>query len=60
MQAILTAKRIAVVGLGLSGLATVRFLLSKGVKPVLMDTRKQPAGLEQINPEKVDGIYLGE
>lgn len=60
MQAILTAKRIAVVGLGLSGLATVRFLLSKGVKPVLMDSRKQPAGLEQINPEKVDGIYLGE
>ncbi|GHG72295.1 UDP-N-acetylmuramoylalanine--D-glutamate ligase [Alishewanella longhuensis] len=60
MQAKLTAKRIAVVGLGLSGLATVRFLLSKGVKPVLMDTRKQPAALEQISPEKVDGIYLGE
>lgn len=60
MHAVLTAKRIAVVGLGLSGLATVRFLLSKGVKPVLMDTRKQPAGLEQIAPEKVDGIYLGE
>mgnify|MGYP005838889523 CR=1 FL=1 len=60
MQTKLTAKRIAVVGLGLSGLATVRFLLSKGVKPVLMDTRKQPAGLEQISPEKVDGIYLGE
>ncbi len=60
MQQILTAKRVAVVGLGLSGLATVRFLLSKGVKPVLMDTRKQPAGLEQINPDKVDGIYLGE
>lgn len=60
MQAKLTAKRIAVVGLGLSGLATVRFLLSKGLKPVLMDTRKQPLGLEQISPEKVDGIYLGE
>ncbi|WP_449358500.1 UDP-N-acetylmuramoyl-L-alanine--D-glutamate ligase [Alishewanella longhuensis] len=44
----------------MSGLATVRFLLSKGVKPVLMDTRKQPLGLEQISPEKVDGIYLGE
>lgn len=60
MQRILTAKRIAVVGLGLSGLATVRFLLAKGIKPVVMDTRKQPAGLEQINPDKVDGIYLGE
>ena len=56
----LAKKRIAVVGLGLSGLATVRFLLSKGIKPVLMDTRKQPTGLEQIAPEKVDGIYLGE
>lgn len=60
MPDVLTAKRIAVVGLGQSGLATVRFLLSKGLKPVLMDTRKQPAGLEQIAPEKVDGIYLGE
>ena len=60
MQDLLTAKRIAVVGLGQSGLATVRFLLSKGIKPVLMDTRKQPAGLEQIAAEKVDGIYLGE
>lgn len=60
MQYLLAAKRIAVVGLGLSGLATVRFLLSKGVRPVLMDTRKQPAGLEQISPDKVDGIYLGE
>lgn len=60
MQDLLTAKRIAVVGLGQSGLATVRFLLSKGIKPILMDTRKQPAGLEQIAAEKVDGIYLGE
>lgn len=60
MQDLLTAKRIVVVGLGQSGLATVRFLLSKGIKPVLMDTRKQPAGLEQIAAEKVDGIYLGE
>ena len=60
MQDLLTAKRIAIVGLGQSGLATVRFLLSKGIKPVLMDTRKQPAGLEQIAAEKVDGIYLGE
>lgn len=60
MQTILAAKRVAVVGLGLSGLATVRFLLSKGIKPVVMDTRKQPTGLEHINPDKVDGIYLGE
>ena len=35
----LAKKRIAVVGLGLSGLATVRFLLNLGIKPVLMDSR---------------------
>lgn len=56
----LVKKRIAVVGLGLSGMATVRFLLSLGVKPVLMDSRSKPAGIEQIAPDKVDGIYLGE
>jgi len=56
----LAKKRIAVVGLGLSGLATVRFLLRHGVKPVLMDSRSKPAGLEQIAADKVDGIYLGE
>lgn len=60
MPSILTAKRIAVVGLGLSGLATVRFLWSKGIKPVLMDTRKNLPNIEQISPDKVDGIYLGE
>jgi len=53
-------KRVAVIGLGLSGLATVRFLLKQGVKPVLMDTRLKVSGLEQIPAEKVDGIYLGE
>lgn len=55
----LAKKRIAVVGLGLSGLATVRFLINQGVKPVLMDSRMKPAGLENIGSDKVDGIYLG-
>lgn len=53
-------KRVAVIGLGLSGLATVRFLLKQGVKPVLMDTRLKVSGLESIPADKVDGIYLGE
>ncbi len=57
---VLAKKRIAVVGLGLSGQATVRFLLAQGVKPVLMDSRAKPTGIEQIATEKVDGIYLGE
>lgn len=56
----LAKKRIAVVGLGLSGLATVRFLLNLGIKPVLMDSRSKPAGIESIAADKVDGIYLGE
>lgn len=56
----LAKKRIAVVGLGLSGLATVRFLQSLGIKPVLMDSRAKPAAIEQIAADKVDGIYLGK
>ena len=60
MMQSLAKKRIAVVGLGLSGLATVRFLQSLGIKPVLMDSRAKPAAIEQIAAEKVDGIYLGK
>ncbi|MGI5308322.1 UDP-N-acetylmuramoyl-L-alanine--D-glutamate ligase [Rheinheimera sp. WS51] len=60
MMQSLAKKRIAVVGLGLSGLATVRFLQSLGIKPVLMDSRIKPAAIEQIAPDKVDGIYLGQ
>ena len=43
----LQKKRIAVVGLGLSGLASVRFLIKQGVKPVLMDSRSKPAGISK-------------
>jgi len=60
MNKLFQGKRVAVIGLGISGLATVRFLLKHGVKPVLMDTRLKVAGLEQFPAEKVDGIYLGE
>ncbi len=60
MVKLFQGKRVAVIGLGLSGLSTVRYLLKHGVKPVLMDTRLKVPGLEQIASEKVDGIYLGE
>lgn len=60
MTKLFQGKKVAVLGLGLSGLATVRFLLKQGVKPTLMDTRLKVTGLEQIAAEKVDGIYLGE
>lgn len=60
MVRLFQGKRVGVIGLGVSGLATVRFLLRMGVKPVLMDTRSKIVGLEQIHADKVDGIYLGE
>ncbi|TXH94229.1 MAG: UDP-N-acetylmuramoyl-L-alanine--D-glutamate ligase [Rheinheimera sp.] len=60
MTKLFQGKRVAVIGLGVTGLATVRFLLKQGVKPVLMDTRLKVAGLDTIPAEKVDGIYLGE
>jgi UDP-N-acetylmuramoylalanine--D-glutamate ligase len=60
MNKLFQGKKVAVLGLGLSGLATLRFLLKQGVKPTLMDTRLKVSGLEAIAPEKVDGIYLGE
>ncbi len=34
---------VAVVGLGVSGLATARFLLAQGITPLLLDTRTPPA-----------------
>lgn len=60
MTKLFQGKRVAVIGLGVTGLATVRFLLKQGVKPVLMDTRLKVVGLDAIPAEKVDGIYLGE
>lgn len=60
MTKLFQGKRVAVIGLGVTGLATVRFLLKQGVKPVLMDTRLKVAGIEAIPTEKVDGIYFGE
>jgi len=60
MTKLFQGKKVAVLGLGLSGLATVRFLLKQGVKPTLMDTRLKISGLDAIPAEKIDGIYLGE
>jgi len=59
MSKLFQGKKVAVVGLGVTGLATVRFLLRHGVKPTLVDTRHKVAGLEKIEPNRVDGIYLG-
>jgi UDP-N-acetylmuramoylalanine--D-glutamate ligase len=59
MGKLFQGKKVAVVGLGITGLATVRFLLRQGIKPTLVDTRSKVPGLEKIDPAKVDGIYLG-
>ncbi|UPW17943.1 UDP-N-acetylmuramoyl-L-alanine--D-glutamate ligase [Agarivorans sp. TSD2052] len=41
-------KRYAVVGLGASGMSSVRFLLSQGISPLICDTRISPPGLTQL------------
>ncbi|RUO37545.1 UDP-N-acetylmuramoyl-L-alanine--D-glutamate ligase [Aliidiomarina shirensis] len=36
---------ITVLGFGLTGVSCARYLLSLGIKPIVLDTRKQPPGL---------------
>ncbi|WP_111976814.1 UDP-N-acetylmuramoyl-L-alanine--D-glutamate ligase [Algibacillus agarilyticus] len=60
-------KKFCVLGLGLSGLSCVRYLLSQGIVPAVCDTRKQPPLVDQLDliPERlalkfgfVDSEYL--
>ena len=46
-------KKVTIIGLGLTGLSCVRFFLSQGVIPRVMDTRAVPPGVEQL-PENVE------
>jgi UDP-N-acetylmuramoylalanine--D-glutamate ligase len=39
---------IGVVGLGLTGLSCVRYLLAQGIRPVVFDSRLQPPGLAEL------------
>ncbi len=60
-QVLQANKRYVVLGLGLSGLATVRFLLAQGIHPEVMDTRSHPPGsdwLDEHAPQLV--TYFGE
>lgn len=41
-------QQYGVIGLGRSGLATVRYLLRQGITPVVFDTRENPALAEQL------------
>lgn len=48
MKAIITDKKVVVVGLGKTGLSCVRYLHAKGKQIVVMDTREQPPGLDEL------------
>ena len=41
-------ERILIIGLGQTGLSCLRYCLQRGVSPVVMDTRAQPPGAEQL------------
>ena len=48
MKAIITDKKVVVVGLGKTGLSCVRYLYAQGKQIVVMDTREQPPGLDEL------------
>ena len=43
-----------VLGLGATGLSVVRFLATKGIKPLVMDSRRHPPGAEMLVQEFAD------
>ncbi|MCT8988039.1 UDP-N-acetylmuramoyl-L-alanine--D-glutamate ligase [Shewanella phaeophyticola] len=43
-----------VLGLGATGLSVVRFLATKGIKPLVMDSRRNPPGAETLAKEFAD------
>ena len=46
-----SAGKTIVIGLGQTGKSCVRFLVSKGIPVVAMDTRAEPPGIEQLRTE---------
>ncbi|MBJ3813448.1 UDP-N-acetylmuramoyl-L-alanine--D-glutamate ligase [Shimwellia pseudoproteus] len=46
-------KKVAIIGLGLTGLSCVNFFMARGVVPQVMDTRMNPPGLDKL-PEQVE------
>ncbi len=43
--------RVIVVGLGITGLSVVRYLLQQGIIPTVVDSRQQPPGLDQLHQD---------
>ena len=55
-----TAPGTLVVGLGVSGLATARYLAARGVPLAVSDTRDQPPGLDELHRELPDvAVFTG-
>lgn len=48
MKAIITDRKVVVVGLGKTGLSCVRYLCSLGKHVIVMDTREEPPGLDVL------------
>ena len=48
MKAIITDKKVVVVGLGKTGLSCVRYLYAQGKQVIVMDTRALPPGLDEF------------
>ncbi|MDX1729172.1 MAG: UDP-N-acetylmuramoyl-L-alanine--D-glutamate ligase, partial [Pseudoalteromonas tetraodonis] len=42
-------KHITVLGLGVTGLGIVRFLLSQSIQPYVVDSRENPPGVDWLN-----------
>ncbi|MGO1246608.1 MAG: UDP-N-acetylmuramoyl-L-alanine--D-glutamate ligase [Oceanisphaera sp.] len=52
------AKRILIIGLGQTGLSCLRYCLSLGITPVIMDTRACPPGADQL-PDNIERYFGG-
>lgn len=50
-------KNVVIIGLGITGLSCVEYFLTKNIIPRVIDTRANPAGLDQLD-KRVE-IYLG-
>ena len=57
MNALFKGKKVTVVGLGKTGLSCVSFLLQQEANVCVMDTRKNPPGLNQL--DKSITVYTG-
>ncbi len=51
-------ERILIIGLGQTGLSCLRYCLQRGLSPVVMDTRAQPPGAEQV-PAQIERHFGG-